>query len=254
MRHVTRRDTQRRHYDDLVRTRRPTRYGVSCGFAHRFDPALLERRPTLRRAMTKLLDSVLPSSIDVMLDAGCGTAYYWSLLVSRCHVLVGLELSPAMAAAGRRYRSISGERTGDVLCGDASRIPLDGGSVDVVLCIDTLHHVDGLGGFLAEARRVLRPDGVFVAVEPNVWNPVVFLAHLLPPEERGALWPNHPLALRRALRGAFGDVEVRPVTYVSGLDSTLVLRLVDFVDPALRVPPLSFFALRHVFISRTGPR
>jgi SAM-dependent methyltransferase len=254
MRLVTRRDEQRRHYDDLARTRRPTRYGVSCGFHDRFDPALLERRPALRRAMTRLLDAVLPSSIDVLLDVGCGTAYYWPLLAGRCRTLVGLELSPAMAATGRRHRSISGGQPGEVLCSDASRIPLDAGSVDVVLCIDALHHLDGLDGFLAESQRVLRPGGVLVAVEPNVWNPVVFLAHLLPPEERGALWPNHPLALRGALTRAFGRIEVWPVTYVSGIDSSLALKLVDFADAALRVPPLSLVALRRVFIARPGRR
>lgn len=248
---MIRRDLQRRHYDELARTRRPTRYCVSCGFHDRFDPALLDRRPALRRALSRLFDMVLPPSAGVLLDVGCGTAYYWPLLVERCRHLIGVELSPAMATTGRRHHmSSAATPRGELLCSDAARIPLASGSVDVMLCIDTLHHLVGVDAFLGEAQRLLRPGGVLVAVEPNVWNPVVFLAHLLPPEERGALWPNHPVAVQRALARVFGVLEVRPVTYVSGLENKLALKLVDAADPVLRVPPLSFVALRRVLIAR----
>ncbi len=247
---VTGREFQRRFYDDLVRTKRPTRFGLSCGFEDRFDPALLERRPALKRALSEVFDSVLPDEIGTMLDVGCGTAYYWPLLVERCDLLIGTDLSPAMAATGRRHHLETTGLTAHALCGDATDIPLATSSVDVVLCIDTLHHLESLTDFTLEVSRVLKPGGCLIAVEPNVWNPVVFAAHLLPPEERGAVWPNHPLLITRAIRRCFGSLEARPVTYVSGFDNELALRFVGLADKVLRLKPFSIMALRRIFVAR----
>ena len=55
---------QRQHYDDIVRSRRPTRWGLSCGYRDRYDPALLDRRPALRRAWARLLDRLLPRYVE----------------------------------------------------------------------------------------------------------------------------------------------------------------------------------------------
>jgi SAM-dependent methyltransferase len=244
-------DFQRRHYDDLVRHERPTRYGVSCGWHDRFDPALLERRPALRRALEALFDRVVPADAGTVLDLACGTAYYWPLLARRCRRLVGADLSQAMAAAGRRRHVVAGGPPGLVVCAEAGRLPFADGSFDLVLAVDALHHLAGLGETLREVRRVLAPRaGTFVAVEPNVLNPVVLAAHLVPPEERGALRPNHPWAVAAGLRAVFDEVSVEPVTYVSGVESERALRLVELVEPLFSRPPLSWVALRRVYRAR----
>ncbi len=241
---------QRRHYDDLVRSKRPTRWGLSCGFSDRFDPALLERRPALRRAMIRLFDRLLPSDVDALLDLGCGTAWYWPMLTLRCGRLVGMELSTEMAACGHRHRLAAGAPTGAALCGLTSALPFPSATFDVVLAIDTLHHLADLPASLAEARRVLRPGGRLIAVEPNVMNPVVLVAHLVPPEERGALWPNHPWAVTSALRRVFEEVEISSVTYVSGIQNEKALRLVERLEPLFEHRPLSTVALRRITVAR----
>jgi len=241
---------QRGHYDELVRTRRPTRYGLSCGFRERFDPALLDRRPALRRALTALFDRVLPAQIGTMLDLACGTAYYWPLLAPRCERLLGVDISPAMTSTGHASVVERCGLDGRLLCAEATRLPLASGSVDVALSIDALHHVDDLCAVVAEVRRVLGPGGLLVAIEPNVLNPVVFAAHLIPPEERGALWPHHPWAVHAALREAFDEVSSQPVTYVSGLQSARALRFVELVEPLFDRRPLSTVALRRVYKAR----
>lgn len=241
------RSFQRRHYDDLVEGRRPTRWGLSCGYRDRYDPALLDRRPALRRSWERLLDRLLPDRVGGLLDVGCGTAYYWPLLAARCERLVGVDLSPAMVRDGARHL---GRDAGAALVGEAGRLPFPAAAFDAAIAVDALHHVADLDGMLGEVARVLRPGGRLAAVEPNVLNPVVFVAHLVPPEERGALWPNGPLAIRRALGRHFSDLRVEPVTYVSGLDSELALRLVEAADPLLSRPPLSLVSLRRTFVAR----
>lgn len=238
---------QRQHYDELVRTERPTRYGLSCGYRDRYDPGLLDRRPTLRRVLGRLFDRLLPGSPETVLDLGCGTAYYWPVLAERCDRLLGVDISPAMLARGRRHLIDSRQIPGLLFCSVADRIPLAAASVDVVLAVDALHHVADLDAVLAEVRRILRPGGRFVAVEPNVINPVVLTAHLLPPEERGAVWPNNPWAVKAALEHRFDDVTLEPITYVSGLQNARILRAVELVEPLFRHRPLSYVALRRIY-------
>jgi SAM-dependent methyltransferase len=51
---------------------------------------------------------------------------------------------------------------------DAHRLPFGAGTVDSIVGIDVLHHVQYPVRFLAEAERVLRPGGRVVLVEPAI--------------------------------------------------------------------------------------
>jgi SAM-dependent methyltransferase len=84
----------------------------------------------------------------------------------------GIDLSAALAS---RY-----EGPGRVLVGDCRSLPFESGSRDVLIVQGGLHHLpvlpDDLDRTLAEAARVLRPGGRFVAVEPWL-TPFLTLAH-----------------------------------------------------------------------------
>ncbi|WP_440008548.1 class I SAM-dependent methyltransferase [Halomicrococcus sp. SG-WS-1] len=64
----------------------------------------------------------------------------------------------------------------DCVQGDAARLPLADESVDALVISDALHHVGDVDGALAEAARVLRPDGVLVVRE---YNPATLRGRLL---------------------------------------------------------------------------
>lgn len=84
----------------------------------------------------------------------------------------GIDLSPLLIS---KYR-------GPARCyvGDCRRLPLRDHCKDILIVQGGLHHLDSLPQdlelTLAEARRVLRPGGLFVAVEP--WRtPFLALVH-----------------------------------------------------------------------------
>ena len=52
-----------------------------------------------------------------------------------------------------------------VLQGDATELPFGDETVDAVLIVDALHHMDPVEKVLAETERVLRPGGVLVVRE-----------------------------------------------------------------------------------------
>lgn len=55
----------------------------------------------------------------------------------------------------------------DVAC-DAHRLPFSDGSFSNLVMVDVLHHLERPKAFFAEARRVLRPGGRVVMMEPAI--------------------------------------------------------------------------------------
>ena len=101
-----------------------------------------------------------------VLELGCATGYLSRLLRDElgCRV-VGVELDEAAAEHARAFC----ER---VVVGDLDQLALaevlDAGAFDVILCGDVLEHLKDPGRVLAEARKLLAPQGRVVATIPNV--------------------------------------------------------------------------------------
>jgi len=71
--------------------------------------------------------------------------------------LMRSEEEEAASAAARGLRVVR-------VCGDAERLPLAEGSVDAVVSVLDLHWTNDVEAALQQARRALRPDGLFLAV------------------------------------------------------------------------------------------
>lgn len=79
-------------------------------------------------------------------------------------------------APGARYIALDYLATGGMLYNarpdvfaDGRRLPLNDASVDGVLCLEVLEHVDGPGQVLAEIARVLVPGGVVMLSMPFLY-------------------------------------------------------------------------------------
>ena len=111
----------------------------------------------------------------------------------------------------------------EALVGRAGELPFADESFDVVLYRLVLHHVayvQPLGPVFAEARRLLRPGGALVAVEPGAWHPVGAALTLANRLRLGILFhgtpddvPLSPRRLRRDARAAGLEPELHAVTY-----------------------------------------
>ena len=124
-----------------------------------FDRALLRRR--LRRAMSKgAPDFLMARAADDLLDR---------LLTVKREFPRALDLgSPnahfaqAVVASGRARPLRAGGHAGDVIA-DEEAPPFAPGSFDLIVSGMSLQWVNDLPGALAQARRMLAPDGLFLA-------------------------------------------------------------------------------------------
>lgn len=188
---------------------------LSCGYETRFDPELLSKTPSQRKRYERVFRKVFRNSrFENMLDVCCGTAFYFPVLKEYSDNLTGIDLSEELVTEAekivKKYRGMN------VRPGDVENIPFEDNSFDCVFCADSLHHIHDIDKALSEIRRVLKRSGIFIAVEPNMINPVVFLAHLLPAEERGAISRNFPFLMKKRVGRYFDEVCISYINYVAG--------------------------------------
>lgn len=90
----------------------------------------------------------------------------------------------------------------------ALNLPLPNAYADVYISLETIEHLDDDRAFLADARRLLKPDGLFICSTPNrtVTNPGATLGD--PPWNRFHVREYSQEELRDLLGTAFDEVEL----------------------------------------------
>ncbi len=191
------------HYRKILHDQRATRF-ASCGYSDRFDPFILNKAPVVRAMYESIFESSLPQPpVDRMLDIGCGTGIYFDALAPYAREIDALDCAESMIETARQYCQSEGLNSIRAAVGSAQATGFEANSFDVVVELDVLHHVEDLQAVLREVHRVLKPGGLFFVFEPNIRNPLMFLAQALPAEERLALRRNWPGTLRRLLEEHF---------------------------------------------------
>lgn len=188
-------------------------------------------------------------------------------LASRGARVVGVDVADeAIEKVNRELAEKGLDANARAILMDAERLELPERSFDIVICTGVLHHLDvdrATEGF----RRVLRPGGRVVMLEPMAWNPPAALYRWLTPSMRSPF--EHPLTPRdiRTLRASFERVSVEghallsflslPFAYVRPLAplKRILQRVLEPLDAVLfrLVPPLCYLAWSTVIVC-SGPR
>jgi predicted TPR repeat methyltransferase len=131
-------------------------------YAGRYDTALIERLNY--RGPALLHEAVVGAAGRTMrfgsvLDLGCGTGLGGAAFRTLADWLVGVDLSPAMtaqAAAKGLYDRLTTASIADFLKNEIA----DGGKYHLVLAADVFVYINDITPLIADAARVLAPDGL----------------------------------------------------------------------------------------------
>ncbi|BBZ27756.1 putative S-adenosylmethionine-dependent methyltransferase [Mycolicibacterium madagascariense] len=97
-----------------------------------------------------------------VLEAGSGEGYGADLIADVARRVIGVDYDESAVAHVRaRYPRV------DMRQGNLTDLPLDDGSVDVVVNFQVIEHLWDQGRFVAECARVLRPSGTLLMSTPN---------------------------------------------------------------------------------------
>jgi ubiquinone/menaquinone biosynthesis C-methylase UbiE len=167
-----------------------------------------------RRLHADVMAAIERFRFTEVLDVGCGTGATLAAIIA-AHPDVGawgIDLSPEMIGVARGRLGDGA----DVQVADAEHLPLSDGSVELVICVDSLHHYPDPAAALAEMRRVTRPGGGLVLGE---WRVAAPFRHLM-----NWMLPRMPE----------GDVRVCTAAEVKGLAEAAGYRVDDCVRAGVR--------------------
>ena len=129
----------------------------------RFDPRMSRGRIAYehfhRYAICR--DFVGNSSV---LDLACGNGYGSALLAETAQSVIGVDID---AGAIKRASKAYNNQNLSFLCADCYKLPMSANSFDVVVANEMIEHVEDHDGLIEEAKRVLKPGGLFLVSTPN---------------------------------------------------------------------------------------
>ncbi|WP_336071251.1 class I SAM-dependent methyltransferase [Nitratireductor rhodophyticola] len=146
---------------------------------------------------TRINALIRPDMAIVDLGAGRGARYddgsaafrkTFFNFQGRVKRVIGLDVDPAVLQHPHLDEALTFEPGG--------RLPLEDGSVDMIICEWVIEHVEHPAEFAREVRRVLKPGGWFCALTPNSWGYVGISNRIVPERFKDWLmrrvWPERP--------------------------------------------------------------
>ena len=97
----------------------------------------------------------------LVLDLGCGGGFMSECLARQGARVIAVDPSASVIQVANEHARKQG-LTIDYRAGWAENIPIDDNSVDCVICVDVLEHVDDLEQVLDQIQRVLRVGGLLL--------------------------------------------------------------------------------------------
>lgn len=107
---------------------------------------------------------------DVVADLGCGNGRHLLPCATHCSFVIGVDLSTQLLHITQKKLMIKRIDTASLVHADIVQLPFQDNSIDAVLCIASLHNIQGKKNrstALHEVLRVLHPQGCALI---SVWS------------------------------------------------------------------------------------
>jgi ubiquinone/menaquinone biosynthesis C-methylase UbiE len=99
-----------------------------------------------------------------VLDVACGSGYGTRILSQKASNVVGVDINPDSIKYAKQHYS---DKNIHYICSNATKIPVENNSFDVIVSYETLEHIIDPNAFLNETKRILKKDGIVIISTPN---------------------------------------------------------------------------------------
>lgn len=114
-----------------------------------------------------------PGKNTIVLDMGCGNGVASYSLARSGYAAIGIDSSTGEIAgvnAARKIQGLDGAHF-EIFHTAGNRLECDDESFDVIWMREALHHMKDLASFMAEMKRILKPNGIICCLrDVVVWN------------------------------------------------------------------------------------
>jgi len=212
---------QREFYDELTQKKVRSKKPFSCGYEDRYNPRLIIDDEQSYALFNDLAFHFVPHGKKVvLLDLCTGSGIYLPILSKYAETVIGVDISWGLLKKAQEMKEELGLENVMLFQAQAESIPLKRDIFDLVIMIDAIHHVENQEKVMTEVQKVAKKGALFLLIEPNIMNPLAFLAHLIPEEERGALRSNTKGGLRRLLRSYLDELQIKPFNHIASSRTT----------------------------------
>ncbi|MFH0889593.1 MAG: class I SAM-dependent methyltransferase [Candidatus Aenigmatarchaeota archaeon] len=186
---------------------------------------------------------------SVIVDAMCGTAFLSFLLYKKGYKnITGFDISPCIVGYTRELFKESGFNKARFFAGDVNKIKIRDGFADFVFILASLHHLISTDIAVKELKRILKPGGRLVVIEPNAINPLGYYLHKME-EKNGRTSANErmltPFSVRRAFKDAgFSSVTVSTFRFLPSGKLAHLERILE------KVPLINMFGYKIIAVCR----
>ncbi|MBI4768728.1 MAG: methyltransferase domain-containing protein [Deltaproteobacteria bacterium] len=110
---------------------------------------------------SKLLNLIHDAGAEMVLEVGCGTGHWLTILQDQTQV-IGIDQSLGMLS-----KAVEQKGNFSLVQGNASLLPFQRKSFDMVYCVNALHHFKDPSGFITQAYELLKDYGVLALIGMN---------------------------------------------------------------------------------------
>lgn len=177
----------------------------------------------------------------IILDLGCGTGLSSIIMGSYGYDVIGMDI---MFEGPRQMRGIlkASEKAPFLIVGDGEHAPFQDNSFDVVFVGGVFHHLPNYVPLLQECQRILKLQGKFIAVEPNLFDlpsTIKFIAGRHTGLQSLNEFPLNPLKFKKSVSKVFYQTELS----YPGINHTRYIKSITVQQKVLSLLRKSFYVI-----------
>ena len=109
----------------------------------------------------KLRNIEQKNSLKTILEVGCGTGHWLSTFEYDTHV-IGIDASYGMLS-----KANTPESSYHLIQGRSDHLPIKKKSIDLIYCVNAIHHFDNPEQFIKDCKTILTQHGILVIISMN---------------------------------------------------------------------------------------